>query len=620
MKERIQKVQANIGVRAAWQKLTDTERPSGLVQEAALQALTLMAFQNLDVTRQVAGTLTVKHTLSQQEIGSFIQVIDAGARAGKDAARALLGKTSMEKGEDDDEPKRKGKDRSRMGGRGRKTETVEPVGMTLPEGEARRALGTLGTLAHKISMLNEVLRGRSAKDRPVLVIKACRLGLILLQHHKTMMDKVVRQGDNQSKMTSYKLAKSAPEHPREVKACFGQLFGFIAALISCLRAHTENSPVITAVLSTLTQLRVVALLSVPAGGEVNGPSAVKAWQELLVKAGGNDTESILRKAAKRLVSARSDTQKGDHVLTHFPAMQPYELQGNGEWLTPRMRQHASAAQSQAQELAGDALRASWVGGDMERWGIMDARRKTLQGEEKRRWEQAEIAAGRDPFPTEKALSEISGSLSALSGNGRDVNNFDFDPNAKEEWEAEQKWIRAIGFGAHDQEDFDRLWKKPLVMALQQSFSSPAVAGSKWAVAAKQARGKRNTEKEEYRQALLAHHAAAGTDPPPEALEIPSDSLDELIQVELVESAQGKLKARVTVRPQDKIQQNVADMRANYLTSAPAHAMTAISWELSKSMKRSGYLLPKYGLQTKIKQKIVPKEKTHRSLLAALKTA
>lgn len=78
-----------------------------------------------------------------------------------------------------------------------------------------------------------------------------------------------------------------------------------------------------------------------------------------------------------------------------------------------------------------------------------------------------------------------------------------------------------------------------------------------------------------------------------------DSLDELLVVEMLESEQGRLKVQARVNPQDKLQSNVINLRAKDLTK-PESTSKNITGELAKSLTKSGYILPKYGLGVKLR--------------------
>jgi len=580
LKDRMAKVQANVELRAAWQKVIDTELPSGKVQDAALQALTLMTVGNLDTTRQLAGSLYVQHINAIVDLGAdFMDKAKASAEEKKNRGKK---KRSGAESDSDSED---------AAGKPSRQRRKDKRPIELPTGEARRSMTSLESLSHKLHLIVDVLRGRASRDRPHLSIKACRLALILLEHHKSLLIRVRDQGDNQCRAVAIKLMGGPiPEDNREVQQPFATMHSITAALILTLKGHSENAMVITAVMSTLAELRAIALLSVPAGMKIGGSAAEKAWQALLIQAGGPDTDSenLMRQAAKLLVKRAQQTAQGDYRMKTW-GMTPNQLEGYGEWLTPRCRKDAAGAQTIAESLASDALRGTWAaGGEPGRWNRIEQRRRQLESEQKLRDDKKaakEAGMGLEEYRAkmaEKVVPEVEEASSTSSQSGeRRVDEADLDaPDWEEEdMMGETNWVRAVGFGEHDQEDFDRMWRKPITDALLFNMPEKADPNSQWAEKAAAARRKLQEEAE--------------------ALGVPlEDSLDELLVVEMVESVQGKLRVRALVRPQDKIQQNVIEMRAADITK-PLQTSKSVTGELSKSLKKNGYLLPKYGLHVKM---------------------
>jgi len=581
LKDRIMKVQANVELRAAWQKVIDTELPSGRVQDAALQALILITVANQDTTRQLAGTFWVQHINA---------IVDLGADFTEKAKEKVDEKKNRKKrrqGVESDSDSDDG-----LLGKGARRRKKDNNKIELPTGEARKSMTSLESLSHKLHLIVDVLRGRAAKDRPHLAIRACRLAQILLEHHRSLLEKVRALGNNECRAVAVRLIGGpVPEDNREVEQPFNTMHSIVAALIITLKCHSENSMVITAVMSTLAELRAIALLSAPAGMRIGGSGVEKAWQALLIQAAGpgTDAEHMMRQAAKILVKRADQTAQGDHRKS-VQGIMPNELEGYGEWLTPRCRPHAAAAKSIAESLASDALRGTWsAGGEPGRWEKIEKRREQLDKEQKLRDEKKAAAAAGMTVEEYRAqiaatalpeVEEASSTSSQSGGKGRDEEaDLDLPDWEEEDMMGEQKWLRAVGFGEHDQEDFDRMWRKPITDALLFNMPEKATPGSKWAEKAATARRKLQEEAE--------------------ALGVPlEDALDELLVVEMLESVQGKLRVRALVRPQDRIQQNVIQMRAADITK-PAQTAKSVTGELCKNMKKNGYLLPKLGIHVKM---------------------
>jgi hypothetical protein len=463
---------------------------------------------------------------------------------------------------------------------GKEKPLLKPSTTTAFSEEDRRGLTTLESLDKKLQLLLKVLDSRAAKDRPELASKACRLIGLIIQHHRSLVSRVLESGRTAMSSTMVKIRPGRDaEEDRTVDTPFKQLESLVSSLLTTLHCHSENSTTIIAALATLSELRAIALLSVPAGSEVCGLPAQRAWQQMLLKAGGKDAEFLLRKVARRLVESSQQSQIGDHRIRNFKKP-PYELDGNAEWLTPRTRKFTSVAQHQAEELAGDALQAHWgEKGAPGRSDVIRGRKEYFQEKERMRLQKEEDAMRLlhpELFPTSK--QEESESEDECVDQSQMLAEEIVPPLIEEEKVNEEDlWMRAIGFGVHDEADFDRLWRKPLGEALSRALCLvPASAGSRWAEKAETTRRERAE--------------ANGT--------ITEEALDEIIELQMLESTQGRLRARVIVRPQDRIQQNVADVRAELLTK-PEHVMSGLTWEISKSLRKSGNLLPKYGISVRV---------------------
>ncbi|CAK9085270.1 unnamed protein product [Durusdinium trenchii] len=592
LKERILKVQANIELRQAWQKLLDLEVSVGRLLNAALQALLLLVVGNTNAIRQLSGNFYTYHLNKLLDLGEAF--IGAAADAAKDAKERKEARRGMMRGEESDGEDYANPDKSlRIRG---KVGRVE-----VPEGQERRSMLSMETLSLKCQVLVDALRGHSAKDRPTIVCKACRLFLLILEHHKGLIMKANDQGKNQCRRVELQLRNPAPSDDLHFTEIFKPLESVLAAFISVLKTHNENSPVISAVFQVIAKLRELALLSVPAGMHLNGSNAEKQWQVLIANA-GEGAEYVIRKAAQRLAVALEETKKGDHRIETFH-LKPNQIEGNGEWLTPRMREEVREMIHVGEVLAADAFKAAWAEQEEPlRWEKIYQKQQQLKAQEKYREDKRkakEMGISYEEFhqleleeQARKEAADDDSSSSGMSGFEREDNpqqgvaveeedevlNFD-----EEDVMGDVQWLRAIGFGSHDEDDFDRLWRKPITDILLRNIPERAPPDSKWAIEAAQ-----------RRRELVEQAEKTG-----EPLEDPD--MDELLQIEMLESVQGKLKIRALVRPQDQIQANNIETRGKELTD-PKGASKVIVQEVAKGFRRSGYLLPKYGFACRIQKR------------------
>ncbi|CAE7317867.1 fam58a [Symbiodinium pilosum] len=591
LKDRIMKVQANIELRTAWQKLVDKEVMGGRVMNAALQALLLLVVGNSGALRQLSGNFFAYHMNKLLDMGEDFLDAALEAKEQKEMRRGQR-KSVEEEDEDEQEDGKKGP-RMRM-----KLGKVE-----VPQGPERQAMGSLESLSLKCQVLVDVLRGHAAKDRPAIVIKACRLFLLIYEHHKALVQKANDQGRNRCRHVELKLRNTIVEEDRQFNEVFRHLTSMKTALISTLRTHNENSAVITAVFSVLSKLRELALLSAPAGMPVAGTAVEKHWQAALVEAGGEDTEFVIRQAATRLGRALEETRKGDHRIEN-QGVQPQDLQGNGEWLTPRLREEVHHMIQVAEGLGADAFKARWADAEEPgRWNTIYRKQQQLAAQAKYREDRAkakELGITYEEFHrreleeiARREAEEDSSSSSGMSGftkEGEDVGEVAVEEEElnfeEEDVFGLQQWVRAIGFGQHDEEDFDRVWRKPITDALMRALPAPAPPGSVWAIEAAQ-----------RRREIIEQAEKSG-----EPLEDPD--MDELLQIEMLESMQGKLKIRALVRAQDQIQTNIIegrDAKGNELLD-PAETSKAIIHEVSKGFKKQGYMIPKYGFSVRLQKR------------------
>jgi hypothetical protein len=79
-----------------------------------------------------------------------------------------------------------------------------------------------------------------------------------------------------------------------------------------------------------------------------------------------------------------------------------------------------------------------------------------------------------------------------------------------------------------------------------------------------------------------------------------DALDQLLELELVQSHPGKLKARCTISSFDRKHQDYAHAKLRELMD-PEAASKVLTTELAKSLKKGGNMLPKYGIQVTMRR-------------------
>merc|ERR1712151_520594 len=73
-----------------------------------------------------------------------------------------------------------------------------------------------------------------------------------------------------------------------------------------------------------------------------------------------------------------------------------------------------------------------------------------------------------------------------------------------------------------------------------------------------------------------------------------------LTLEMQHSAPGSLKVKCTVASQDRVARLVSERRVKELLKSDVAAAT-ITQELGKHFRKSGYLLPKYGIQVNVRK-------------------
>jgi hypothetical protein len=182
-----------------------------------------------------------------------------------------------------------------------------------------------------------------------------------------------------------------------------------------------------------------------------------AWGVLLTKA---EEIGELKRSGETLKRALETTQLGNQRIGGF-GVDPSQLKGEGVWLTPRSKGAAENAISISEQLAGDAWSAQWANGDPKR------RVKTAGSQGTAR------SGGLSPTsPTsgsQKPAASEAGSVTQRSVRSLAPGE---DSVVVSELEPINEWERAVGYGEHDEEDFARIWRKPLEAVLGRSFQAP----------------------------------------------------------------------------------------------------------------------------------------------------
>jgi hypothetical protein len=147
---------------------------------------------------------------------------------------------------------------------------------------------------------------------------------------------------------------------------------------------------------------------------------------------------------------------------------------------------------------------------------------------------------------------------------------------KAEEEDGSEWHRALGWGLHDEKDFGRVWGDPLHQVLKSSLSMPAIT---------------------HHQKMLEKARTEGN---PALATPPLDNF----RVEYVSSEPGALKARIILDSKDKMHRIANDLRLKQLLQEST-ALNEVGPAVSKHMRKSGCLLPKYGIQVVFRRGVRP---------------
>lgn len=572
------------GDKQSWRRLAEIEVASARIQEVALQALVLMTYRNKETLRMLSGVLWV---MAEQED-------DAYARR-------------------------------------------ESEYFSAPDGEARQRLGTLEAFAKSTMFFAKVLRSYIFQDRPNLAAKVCRLLVMLVDHQRSLCSQIedsdrIHRGEDEVRKTAATGLK-LPQN-KGLPDPFLPIEPLVTALLYTLAAHSAEMPLVAEVLEVVFRMKEMSMMSVPAGVEAKGPDSRVHWQNFMAQC---LEKNELRDTERRLKEVLHNTAMAEQRCAEL-GVRPDEISGDkgGVFLTPRMKARVETSLSQAIELASDAEIGAFVPHKPKlskqvevlnersvrgRHGSQRSNTRRLTSgsstgggaraktpPESRGSSRANSTTGKEGRKHTPAVSHLASTTSSNVADEEENGNPDdeFDINATRP----NDWKSAVGFGDHDEADFKRRWKKPLMDALNRSFSMPTVNTMPPSGVASQALstapGATSTT------STVAFEAAVGLEG------TTSDSLDQLLDVTYVSGGPGQLKARLVVPPEDKSSHTVAQLRLQQLRD-PQNVSKMLTRELAKSLRRSGHLLPKYGVEvnvTKVRERDYTKAQLDQSRVIA----
>eukprot|EP00927_Polykrikos_kofoidii_P042694 TRINITY_DN36741_c0_g1_i1.p1 TRINITY_DN36741_c0_g1~~TRINITY_DN36741_c0_g1_i1.p1 ORF type:complete len:914 (+),score=191.33 TRINITY_DN36741_c0_g1_i1:247-2988(+) len=586
-------------IRAAWAKVGTVEGSSAKVQDSALQALVLVACANPDTIRILAGVFWMRGKLRQAEEEKTSPPLPGGKGGGVPLEGKLKNKDQSKARQSISST---GKHSARSSSRhSRSSSKISDVGSVLDSVDTYK-LGTIDSLALTLMLPIEVLQSQTAKDRPALGAKACRLLSMICELHLKMAAQVEEAARVHSLRTTI---HNDPSNSSMDQAPFALLEPIIGTLVHNLHLQNHDVPLISSALTGLMQLRSIVLRTAPPGGDIRTVEVRQAWGKLLSDAQKNNE---LRKAAQALEHALHQTEVGNQRLGRG-GLHPSELTGDGSWLTPRMRDSAQKSVMHAYELISDTLTKSWSKGEPGREEKLTKAR-----------EDAAAAAAAAAKAAAEAAAEAQGKSSGKGrGKGKKVKGIKFDSSSSSsseeeaeashqkskgkkgkgkgrgkgkngtfgatedeedaQWKASRPWVRALGFGVHDEEDFDRIWRQPLTEVFGRSFSQPAIRSG---------------------ADIDASGKAAGSSNLPRKLDTTALEGQDDMSIDFLESAPGKLRVRVVVPSRNKVRQNVNDIRMQHLLDQNFVAR-GVTQEIAKQLRNKGCLMPKYGLQVSIRK-------------------
>lgn len=570
-KESIKRAMGNEEARGDWKRLFDLEASAAKIQSGALQALLLVATGNLNTTRMLISSLATAQ---------------AAAAAAEPAAEP---------------PPRAAR---------RKSVTAAPPPPPPAEpqelGEMSDILQAMGQV---FSLLVDVLQGWVAKDRPAIAAQACRLMSMLAKHFSGAMKHVREDTRRHQRTMESKLKLDVSKllaGGGTLAVSFAPLRPALLSLTAQLRAHPDHMPLCAAALDVLAELRCVAVLSAEAAGERLGPAGPEASKQTLwqwrVMVGKCAEKGEFTAAGKVLREAVHATEVANERMKMF-GLRPEQLEGEGVFLTPRMLACAEAARTASMELAADLTHVAWKDGEPGRKERRaDLKARELEATHGGEAERAVSPAG-SAMSTHRSLTSAGGRSAATASSRRTTGRSKGKGKGKAmeavEEEAPEplggRWDRALGFEEHDAADFDRVWRPTMEAALSRTLSTPAMLFTKTSslgqAPARRRSGARDSVVSALGEVTLGLGAEEGA---------ASDALDRLLDLQFVESAPGRLKARVVVQPADVAHQKAYRSKMLELQD-PQAASALLTQTFAKSLRRDGFLAPRYGVRVQVKQ-------------------
>lgn len=440
---------------------------------------------------------------------------------------------------------------------------------------------TLQAVARAVAILVEVLQSHLILDRPEIACRACRLISLIGEHHLECAKRTNKQAKMHKRSMEAKLSMDLSKKMKgsaEAPISFEPLRPSVASLIAVLRAHGDNAPLVSAAMQALWDLRCVALeTALSSGAGAAGGIASETliiWRKLLHE---HDTKGDIPRASRFLHDALIATEVANARCKTY-GIKSESFVGDGTILTPRAQADAEVARVQAAELAADVVTVDWREGEPDR----RERRAALREQDKldrlaaAEAEKASLSA-RSPFDADSVLGSDAGDSSRV-GSPAGVKDGDTGKDSKlvaglEEGPLGGEWSRAMGYDAYDKDDLDTTWRRPMEATLSRSFSTPAVP-----------------PRHRKKHGRVVVPTAAST----------TDSLDRLLQLEFLESQPGKIRVRLTVQPHDICQQVTYNDRLKQLMDDKECAKVVTS-SMAKELKREGFLMPRYGLQVRIRK-------------------
>jgi hypothetical protein len=488
----------------------------------------------------------------------------------------------------------------------------------------KRKMGTLDAFAKSAMLPTRILMSQTAKDRPDLAAKLCRLISLLCDQQIKFSATANARARERSLVTIIHRAPTTSSLP---KAPFAVLEKVIQAVNKCLRLHANNVQCLTAALETLDDLRSVALESAPAGATPRGKKVEIAWQKLLA---GQSQKGELRKGVKIIQEALHDTEVADNSMRISNA-QPSDLTGDCTYLTPRIKEQAKKSVDAGLRLASDVLAVAWEEGEPGKEAKITKQKASITAAIKAKEDailaEAKATAAQAAFDASSQISgatdsDEDGTSKKQKGKGKgkkgkgkgkgkgkkkgkgkggeDEEDADrgLEEEEEETWSHPGAWTRALGFGVHDEEDFNRLYRGPLTNLLRRSFSDTSLERPA------QPPGSAPAALETGKPAVVMPPTLASiaglASMVKMAVKPSSPGVEEDLELEFVESVPGKLKVRCVVPCRNKIKMNVYERRLNQLLD-PEQASRAMTQELAKQMRKQGCLLPKYGMQVTVRK-------------------